>query len=341
MDSFSYYQKLKRDYWRVGIILLLCLFGLSLLTLLVGPGMIITPWGGQVESLGHIFIWQLRGPRLLSAFFAGGSLGLVALLLQSYFKNPLAGPFVLGIHSGAALGVALWIFYFEKLLVNHQWILSLGQIPFAFLGSLLVMLLLLLIMRYSFSKVLLLVVGLIFSYFVSGVINILVNISDSVKIKTFVLWNLGSFDRLSSEELFIFIGGVILLTTLVLPLGKSLNLLALGEGHARSLGLNLVRVKRHLLFVSAILTALVVSFCGPIAFIGIISPHLLRLFVRGSDNRYLIPLVFLLGGVLAIGAAFLSSSLPWFQLPLNAILGLFGAPVLFFILTSKRLRGVE
>jgi iron complex transport system permease protein len=127
---------------------------------------------------------------------------------------------------------------------------------------------------------------------------------------------------------------------LTLFIAPALNALTLGEEYAISLGVNLRNIRRTLLMVSSLLTAMVIAFCGPIAFIGIISPHLLRIFVRGNDHYFLIPLVFLTGGALAIIASFCSLSLPWFQLPLNAILGLFGAPILFFILTQKRMRGV-
>lgn len=333
MDPFFY----KRTYFTL-LVLLLFFGGL---TLLVGPGMLVNPLGSNDPELLDTFIFRLRLPRLLVAFFSGGSLALVALLLQTYFQNPLAGPFVLGIHSGAALGVALWIFFFESLALNIPQLMIWGQIPFAFLGSFLVILLLLSLMKKSLSKVLLLVVGLVFSYFVSGIINILISMSDSVQIKNFVLWNLGSFDRIQGSWLLFYAVALAFISTLTLFIAPSLNALTLGEEYATSLGVNIKQVRRTILIVSSLLTAFVIAFCGPIAFIGIISPHLLRRFVKGNDHYFLIPLVFLMGGVLAIMASFFSMSLPWFQLPLNAILGLFGAPILFFILTQKRMRGME
>lgn len=330
------------SYKKTFLILLFFTVFFSMLTLSIGPGLVVSfPLEGETLELFKTFFWNLRFPRLLVAFFSGGSLALVALLLQTYFQNPLAGPFVLGIHSGASLGVALWIFFFEFLSSSGSFFMNWGQVPFAFIGSLGIMLILITLLHKTFSKVLLLVVGLVFSYFVSGIINILISLSDSVQIKNYVLWNLGSFDRLSGTPLIIFIVLVIMISGLSFLIASALNALTIGEDYALTLGVSLKKVRVILLGVSAFLTALVVSFCGPIAFIGIISPHILRRILNGTDHRYLIPLVFLVGGNLALMANFFSSSLPWFQLPLNAVLGLFGAPILFIILNSKKMRGLN
>ncbi len=330
------------SYKKVTLLLTAFIILFGLLTIVIGPGMVISfPLAGEDLELFKTFFWNIRFPRTIVAFFSGGSLALVALLLQTYFQNPLAGPFVLGIHSGASLGVALWIFFFESLSVGSSMLLEWGQIPFAFLGAGFIMLLLASLLQKNFSKVLLLVVGLVFSYFVSGIINILISMSDSVQIKNFVLWNLGSFDKLIGSSLGIYVLLIVVVSLSALLIAPALNALTIGEEYAISVGVSLKNVRKILLGISALLTAIVISFCGPIAFIGIISPHILRRLVNGNDHRFLIPLVFLVGGILALMANFFAMSLPWFQLPLNAVLGLFGAPILFVILSSKQMRGIN
>jgi iron complex transport system permease protein len=316
----------------LSVLLLLTLF-MALLSIAFGPGGIVGQMDGELLKT---LIWQIRFPRVIVAFFSGGSLGLVALLLQTYFQNPLAGPFVLGIHSGAALGVALAIFLAPILPFG----ILLTPLPMAFIGAMVVCFMLLLLMQRYFSKILLLVVGLVFGYFISGIINILVNLSSAVQIKNFVLWNLGSFDRIHGEWLVIYALSISLISVILWFWSSSFNALMLGENYALSLGVKIRQVRWAVLLGASVLTALVISFCGPIAFIGIISPHLLRKMVAFNDHRKLFPLVFILGGDIALLASFLSSALS-FQLPLNAILGLLGAPILFFIIYQQSRGGVR
>ena len=293
--------------------------------------------GNGSDRIHSNLIWEIRIPKLITAFIAGSALGISGLLLQTFFQNPLAGPFVLGIHSGASLGVAFWIFlliefknsFFERI---SEW----GHLLFSFIGSFLVLLILIGVAKKISSKVMLLVIGLIIGYFSGGIINILVSISGAEKIKNYLLWTLGSFQRVGSSELLLFslliFAGLFVSFLLIKPL----NALSLGETYAKTLGISVSKVKIILVAVTSWLTSIVISFCGPIVFIGILSPHLVRFLLKSADHKKLLPFTLITGGLLAVSGEFISSSLGLFNIPINAVLGLIGAPLLIFFILFER-----
>ncbi len=290
------------------------------------------------ETFSRI-IWELRLPRAFCSMTAGASLGIAGLMMQTYFQNPLAGPFVLGIHSGSSLAVAFFIMSGSLIGITLPPELSMaGAAISSIIGGALVFFLLVLVSFKVKGNVILLVMGLLFGYFASGLISLLISVTEAQKIKTYLMWSLGSFQGKSINELFLLsfcLGGSLIWS---LFLGKRLNVLLLGENYAKSLGLNFKRFKFEILALTAILSGAVTAICGPVAFIGIMAPHISRKIFSSQDHFILIPGVFLTGSILGLFAEFISGLGLTTVLPINAILGLLGAPfILFFLLGNRRM----
>lgn len=292
--------------------------------------------GGGKEMHQEVIL-SLRLPKILTAILAGGSLALCGLLLQTYFQNPLAGPFVLGIHSGSALFVSLWILLGQSLGMKS----ALSEMGFSsvlasWVGSLAVMGLLLLISKKIPGKVILLVIGLLIGYFSGSLINILVIAADPDSVKSFLSWSMGSFERTTMGN-----NGVLLLIFLIsfmasLIMSRALNLVFVGENFAKSMGVNPKRIKTWIIILSSLLAASVTSFCGPVAFVGMISPHITRLMFQTEDHKILIPQSVLVGSLLALIAITLTHVID-FHLPLNSTFGLLGAPFIVYFLLKKKM----
>jgi iron complex transport system permease protein len=261
---------------------------------------------------------------------AGASLSLSGLLLQSVFRNPLAGPFVLGISSGASLGVALF-------LLAGLGLGSLGLLSAAALGAMAVLAFIALFSKFIPGNAGLLVLGLMVGYFADAVVSILMHGTNTDALRGFISWGFGSFGRLRWEELPYFAICVMLGITLSVFCIKYLNAIALGEDGAKSLGINVKQKQLLSLLAAAVLAAAATSFCGPIGFIGMATPHLARGFFNSDNQRILIPASLLSGALLALVAGLLSQGL-WGipSLPLNAVASLMGAPVVIWVLLPKK-----
>lgn len=284
---------------------------------------------GANSAEWHI-VWNFRLPRALAATFAGASLSLSGLLLQSVFRNPLAGPYVLGISSGASLGLALF-------LLAGFGLGSLGFLSAAGLGAGLVLVFIALFSKFIRGNAGLLVLGLMAGYFADAVVSILMHSTNSEALRGFISWGFGSFGRLRWEEMPYFIACVLLGLAISVFCIKYLNAVSLGDEGAKSLGID-VRKKRFLsLFAAAVLAASATAFCGPIGFIGMATPHLARGFFNSDNQRILIPASLLTGALLALVAGLLSQGL-WGMpvLPLNAVASLMGAPVVIWVLLPRR-----
>jgi len=282
-------------------------------------------------------IHEIRIPKTVTAIFAGASLATSGLLMQTFFQNPLAGPFILGIQSGSSLGVALWVMGlkflpFELHSMFHKFGITLSSIS----GGLLVLIILFLLSLKITGKLILLIIGLLFSYISSGIINILSLLSEASELKNFFLWSQGSFQRVTLSELPIFCSfslfGLLICLTLIRPL----NIMLLGDNYARSSGLSTEKMKFLLILLTALLAGLVTSFCGPVAFLGVLVPHMARKIFGTGDHRFILPAVMLIGASLALLSELISSFGDNITLPLNAILGLIGIPVLFIFLWQGR-----
>ncbi|MDZ4768489.1 MAG: iron ABC transporter permease [Chloroflexota bacterium] len=289
-------------------------------------------------------VLRFRLPKVLTAALAGAALSVGGLLMQTLFRNPLADPFVLGISSGASLGVALVILAIGApgvaLLAGFGLAGDLGIAAAASIGAGLVMLLVLLIASRIRDRVALLIVGLMLGYAVGALVSLLLFFSIPERIQAFINWGFGSFGGVTWGQMPIFapivIGGLLLCATLAKPL----NALLLGESYAASLGVRLGRVRLAIIVGVGLMAGAVTAFCGPIGFLGIAAPHLARSLFGTSDHRITIPAALIVGALLAIAADLIAQA-PGSRtvLPLNAVTALFGAPVV--ILAILRWRGLR
>ncbi len=289
---------------------------------------------GSTESL---IVWKIRLPRALAGIFCGGFLAVSGLLLQVYFRNPVVGPFILGISSGATLMVSL------VMLTTLTMQLSIMN-PFtttiaAMAGSYGIMIIVVAIASKVRSGITLLIVGLMMGYLCHSVTSVLTALAEKEQLKGFVLWQLGSFSGFKWDEIYLLmIGGGLLMIT-VFMLSKPLNAILLGEEYALSMGIN-IRVFRMLILLCACaLAGMITAMAGPVAFIGLATPHMARMVFSTSDNRILIPATLLMGALVASGCDFIARSLlSPVELPLSAITALFGAPIVISLLMKKKVQ---
>lgn len=329
-----------RRLWLILLGLTMLLFvalagNLALGSTYIPPGEVLGILLGRAsaEPSWQTIIWQFRWPRALTAALAGAALAIGGLQMQTLFRNPLAGPFVLGIDAGASLGVAL------VLLVGGAAGTVLGDLGTAIaasLGAATVLGLVALAARYVTSTAVLLILGLMFGNATLSVASILLQFSSAEQAQSYLLWTFGSFSNTTSEQLPLFSGAIASALVLAFLGAKPLNALLLGETYARSLGLDLGRARWQILASTALLAGTVTAFCGPVAFLGVAVPHLCRGCLKIADHRYLLPGTALIGATLAL-CANLAAQLPGsqFSLPLNAVLALIGAPVVAWVVLQR------
>lgn len=299
-------------------------------------------WGTGNESvIWQNIIWKSRVPQALTALVAGAGLSVSGLQMQTVFRNPLAGPSVLGISSGASMGVA-----FVVLLSGSLGGVALSKLGFmgeialtiaAIAGSLSIMALIVFVSQKVRGNVTLLIIGVMIGYIANAVIGVLKFFSVEEDIRAYVIWGLGSFARVSRDQMTLFICIMVVLLPLSFLLVKTLNLLLLGDAYARNLGLNIKRARLLVITCSGVLVAIVTAYCGPIIFLGLAVPHLCRGMFRTSDHRILMPASLLAGASLAL-VCNLIARMPGFEgaLPVNSVTALVGAPVVMSVLFNKR-----
>lgn len=288
-----------------------------------------------------IIVWNLRVPQAMTALVAGAGLAISGLEMQTVFHNPLAGPSVLGISSGASLGVAFVVLLsgaFGGVMLSHigfvgQMAISLAAIA----GSMLVMALIVWMSMKVRGNVTLLIIGVMIGYLADAIIGVLKFFSVEEDLRAYVMWGLGSFGRVSDEQMTAFVITMCILVPLSFLLIKTLNLLLLGERYARNLGLNIRRARMLVITSSGLLVAIVTAYCGPVMFIGLAVPHLCRAMFRSSDHRVLMPATLLAGAALTL-VCNLIARLPLFDgaLPINSVTSLVGAPVVAAVLFRRR-----
>lgn len=289
-------------------------------------------WGSNSDPILQQIVFDLRLPRAITAVLAGVSLALAGLVMQTVFRNPLAGPYVLGVSSGASLGVAV------VLLLGVG---TLGILPAATMGSLGVMLIVVLAARRTVNTVSLLVIGLMIGYLVDSVVSIMIHFGDPERLSAYVGWGFGSFSRCRGWDLYLFLGVASAALLGILPSLKYLNNILLGEESARSLGFAVARHRVWVLTMASALAAAATVYCGPIGFLGLVVPHLARHFFRTSDHRILIPAVMLIGSTMALFSGWVVN-LPTAggALPLNAVTSFLGGPVVLWAML-KSPRGID
>lgn len=279
-----------------------------------------------------------RLPMAITACFAGAGLAVSGLLLQTAFRNPLAGPSILGINSGASLGVAVVMLFLGGTIGAGSFTLGgyAAVIFGAFAGSLLVMGLLIVLSSVVKNDLVLLITGIMLGYLVSAVIMLLNYVSSADGVQSYVMWGMSTFNGVSLQQLPLFCGITALGLLLASLLTKSLDLILLGDSYARNLGVNLTRVRRTLLLSTGILTAVITAYCGPVSFIGLAVPHIARLIFRTDSHRILLPASMLCGAAVALGCCVLCVLPANSVIPVNAVTPVIGAPVVIYILFSRR-----
>lgn len=290
-------------------------------------------YGETGFNLNSTLITQIRLPKVVVCLFAGGILAIAGLLMQVFFQNPLAGPDILGVSSGSSLFVAFWMMASAGL---SQTVMDWGMSAMSFLGAIVVFLILIFFIHRNMSRVSLIIVGLLISSFASSGISILVNMSQELQLKSYLMWSMGSFRNVTTSELPRFIFLSLLSTLPVLFFAKSLNQFLLSENYAKSMGVNVKRLRVVFVSLAALQISIVTSFCGPVGFVGIISPHLARNLLKRSQLNVLLPAVFFIGAILAFFAEVVLVLTPASSISVNAILGLIGAPVIVFYLYRQR-----
>ena len=285
-------------------------------------------------------VLQFRLPKTITALLAGSSLAVSGLLMQTLFRNPLAGPFVLGISSGASLGVALVVLTTGAGSAGLLAALGLGGdlavAVAASVGAGSALFLVLLVAR-RVSILTLLILGMLFGYATGALVTVLLHFAMAERIQAYVVWTFGSFGGVTWEELTVLAPALLLGLLASMALAKPLDALLLGEGHARALGVRVGPVRHGILVVTAVLAGAVTAFCGPIGFVGVAVPHLARGLWNTSAHRVLLPATALLGALVAL-AADLVAQLPGSSsvLPLNAVTALLGTPVIAWVVLRNR-----
>lgn len=292
--------------------------------------------GGDCPETVRRIVVDIRLVKALAALLVGAALSVSGLEMQTLFRNPLAGPYVLGISSGATLGVALTMLgasAFALPLASGLLLSSLGTAGAAFLGAFLVLLIIEAAGRRVKDIMVVLVLGILFSSGVGAVVQILQYLSREEALKSFVIWTMGSLSDISSTGLAIMAVSVVAGLILAVAQQKSLNLLLLGEQYARTMGLN-ARLTRRLVFLStALLAGSATAFCGPIGFIGLAIPHVARAVFQRADHRTLIPASALIGALTMVGCDLVAKTL---VLPLNAITSIVGIPLVIWIVLRHK-----
>jgi iron complex transport system permease protein len=295
--------------------------------------------GMPTKESWETIIVNFRLPKAITAVLVGSGLSVCGLLMQTLFRNPLAGPFVLGVSSGASLGVALLILgssIFGGFLLNAS--ISNWSLPIAAsLGAFLVLSAVIIAANKVRNTMSILIIGLMFGSLTSAVISVLAYFSEAAQIQQYLFWSFGSLGNLSWNEITVFsiIYSIGILGTISVI--KPLNSFLLGENYAKSLGINIKKSRNIILVITSLLTGVITAFSGPIAFVGLAVPHIARMLFFTSNHKILIPSTAIIGAiVLLICDAIAQLPTSEFTLPINAITSLFGAPVVIWLLMRKK-----
>ena len=292
--------------------------------------------GNAQRDVWRVVVLETRLPQALTALLAGASISVAGLLLQTLFRNPLAGPEVLGVNSGAGLGVAL-----VMLLTGGMSAFGIGGylavLGGAFAGALFVIMIILLLATLLRNNMFLLIAGVAVSYMTSSAITLLNYFSTAEGVHSYMVWGMGSFGGVTMSQMPFFASVALMLLMVSLAMAKPLNALLLGDAYAVNLGVNVKAVRAVALCVTGLLTAVVTAFCGPVSFIGLAVPHIARLSMRSNNHRHLVSATIMLGGAVAL-LCNLVCQLPGESglLPLGAITPLIGAPVIIYVVIKNR-----
>ncbi|MDL2221454.1 iron ABC transporter permease [Parabacteroides sp. OttesenSCG-928-N08] len=327
------------------------LLSLLLLLLFVGSlayGSVSIPFGEVMQILlgngsdrpswAHIVL-QARLPQAITALLAGASLAISGLLLQTLFRNPLAGPSILGISDGANLGVAIVMLYLGGTVKTAAGAISgyLATILAAFIGAALILMVIIYFSSKVRNNVMLLIIGIMIGYLASSVISILNYYAAADRVHTYVMWGMGNFAGVAIEQIPLFAACSLLGLLFAILLIKPLNALLLGEMYAANLGIKIKTTRTMILVCAGLLTAVTTAFCGPISFIGLAVPHVARLMLGSSNHKMLVPVTMLTGSCIAL-LCNMMMVIPGTNsiLPLNAVTPILGAPVIIYVIINRK-----
>lgn len=307
----------------------------------MGTVVSILTGGDTASEIYSNIVMKSRVPQALTALMAGAGLAVSGLQMQVVFHNPLAGPSVLGISNGASLGVAFVVLLSGSLggvALSRMGYLGDAAISVAAIaGALAVMAVIVAVAQRVRGNVTLLIIGVMIGYIATAIIGVLKFFSAEEDVRAYVVWGLGSFSRVSGNQVTVFIALMALLLPLSMLLVKTMNMLLLGEDYARNLGLDIRKARVAMIVSSGILAAIVTAYCGPVMFIGLAVPHLCRALFRTSDNRILMPATLATGAALAL-LCLLVARFPGLEgaLPVNSVTALVGAPVIVAVLFRRQ-----
>ncbi len=288
------------------------------------------PWG-DLSVMEQNILHSIRLPKAITAVLSGAALSVSGLIMQTLFRNPLAGPYTLGVSSGASLGVA-----FLTMISVSSFQLSAVSLPIAAcIGATLVLLLVLAVSRKVTSNVSLLIIGMMFGSIAGALVSLLQNFANPDALKLFIVWTLGSLSSVGWSDMQLMIPVLVIGALFVLLAIKPLNGLLLGEDYARGLGINVERTRLYIVLATGLLAGGVTAFCGPIAFIGVAVPHIARGIFKTSNHRITIPACVLTGACLLLICDMLCS-LAIYTLPISTVSALFGAPVIIWIILKNK-----
>ncbi|MCQ2338439.1 MAG: iron ABC transporter permease [Paludibacteraceae bacterium] len=317
------------------------LTSLSLLTLLLFAtdivfGSVSIPLSQLSDPVYHNIIYNFRLPKALTAILTGAAISVAGLIMQTHFQNPLAGPYVLGVSSGASLGVALFMLAVPVLpsfIITSGW----GIVISAILGALVILLIVLTVSYRTTQSTTLLIIGIMFGQIAGSIVTILQNYADPDSLKLFIIWTFGSLSSVSWTYMQAMLPLTLVGLTIAIAMQKPLNALLLGENYAQSLGINIRMVRILIIITIALLAGATTAFTGPIAFIGIAVPHLVRMMLSTNNHHTTIPATILVGASLLL-VCDICSQLPsnGSVLPINAISSIIGAPIIIWIILKNR-----
>ncbi len=298
--------------------------------------------GTTSSETNRIIISELRLPKIIVAMFAGMALAASGLQMQTLFRNPLAGPYVLGINSGASLGVAIFTMAAPMLgATSGTMMANMGITGMAWIGSALILLLVMFLSRKIRNINVILIIGMMLGSAISAIVGILQYIGTEESLKAFVVWTMGSVSTVTTEQLTILLPTVLVGLLLAIVVIKPLNMLLLGESYARTMGLRVARSRAIIFLSTTLLAGTITAFCGPIGFIGLAMPHLARMTFRTSDHRVLMPASMLWGALSMVLCCLVCDLLAYGGIatfPINAVSSLLGIPVIIVVIFRNRNR---
>ncbi len=327
----------RRTLFTLFALLLILLFGLDLMTgdLEISPSQMLSAlFGGECDPLIVDVVWKIRLVKSLVALIVGVALSAAGLQMQTLFCNPLAGPYVLGVSSGAGLGVSLFLLGAPLLgLAYSPFWHSIGVAGAAWIGSAAILLVMMAVSQRLKDIMAILVLGMMLGSGVGSMVEILQYLSEESALKSFVIWTMGSLGDVTMRQLWVLAVAVTVGVLLTLSIIKPLNILLLGENYARTMGINIGRTRAVIFVATTLLAGSVTAFCGPIGFVGLAIPHVARMLFRTANHATLIPASMLLGAVMMLLCDIISKSL---LLPINAITALAGIPIVIAVVLQNR-----